>query len=132
MTHLIKPSLVNCSYEDKYRQIFWENNLFQRPWIIIKLLAGLFVNLIYLFFLKTPTDEDIVNYVENTTLALLLESGASESCKLEMKDCKLKSCLPSVELRSFKMVFKKHPQVRVSIESFQFNDRIITNRIPIM
>ena len=103
--------------------------------MIIKLLAGLFVNIIvYLFFLKTPTDEDIVNFVENTTLALLLDfdSSETESRKLEMEDCEIKSCIPSVALRSFKMVFKKHPQGRVSIESFQFNGRIITNRILMM
>ena len=135
MTHLIKPSLVNCSYEDKYRRLFWENRLFQTPWMIIKLLAGLFVNLIiYLFFLKTPTDKDIVNFVENTTLALLLDFGSSETAsrKLEMEDCEIKSCLPSVALGSFKMIFKKHPQGRVSIELFQFNGRIITNRILMM
>ena len=128
MSQLIKPSLVNCDYEEKYEKIFKENSRFQSPWMIIKFLAGLIYNVfVYLFLLKDPTDEDIVEYVENSTLALLLNSDAEEST-LEVEDCNLESCLPSVAINSINMVFKKHPQGKASIESFHLNGEKITNR----
>ena len=74
---MIKPSIVNCDYKEKYREIFWENRLLQTPWVAIKLLVGLLFNLIvFIFLLKDPTDDDIINYVENSPLALLIWSGA--------------------------------------------------------
>ena len=70
---MIKPSIVNCDYKEKYREIFWENRLLQTPWVAIKLLVGLLFNLIvFIFLLKDPTDDDIINYVENSPLALLI------------------------------------------------------------
>ena len=132
MGRLIKPSIVNCDFEEKYKWIFWEHKLFQAPWMIAKLVVGLIYNIIiYLFILKEPTDDDIVNYLENTTMALLVNSGSNRST-FEVDDCQLKSCLSSVTVRSIKIVFKKDARGRATIEAFHFNGEKITNKCLMM
>ena len=132
MGQLIKRSIVNCDFEEKYKRIFWENKIFQAPWMIAKLVVGLIYNLIiYLFILKEPTDDDIVDYLENSTMALLVNSGGNRST-FEVEDCHLKSCLSSVTIKSIKIVFKKDARGKAKIEAFHFNEEKIANRCLMM
>ena len=129
----IKPSIVNCDYDKKYKDIFWENRCFQSPWAILKFFQGLLYNLcVYLFFLKSPTDSDIVKYLENTTLSLYVISGPDGISKFQIEHCKLKSCVPNVCLKSINIVYRKLSLNTANIQSFHYNGKSIRNKALMM
>ena len=133
MEDIIKPSIVNCDYKEKYWRIFWENRILQSPWMLLKLLIGLiYSSVVYLFLLKDPTDEDIISYVENTTLAWLLVDQGQGKCSLEIEGCKIKSFFSTSKLKSFKMDCTRHTTGGATIQKFLFNGDEITDRTLMM
>lgn len=126
MVELIKLSLLNCTYQEKYRKLFWENKVFQSTWMLVKFFLGLIFNLfVYFLAMREPTDKDIVDYVENTTLSLLVTSGQDGNF-LKVKNCKLVSS--TVLIQSISLQYTKNGKGDVSIHKFHLNGEIINSR----
>ena len=126
----IELSLLNCDYQKKYHKLFQENRLYQSPWMLIKFLVGLIYNLlIYVFAMHDPTDKDIVDYIENTTLSLLVRSGPNGNF-LRIRNCKLATS--TTFLRNFDLRYRKDDRGHVSELTLNLNGNTITSRNVIM
>eukprot|EP00058_Branchiostoma_floridae_P020945 XP_002606435.1 hypothetical protein BRAFLDRAFT_67687 [Branchiostoma floridae] len=90
----ILPRIDDCECTPSVQHIFRRHYLLQSPMYYIRWIYAILYSLYLLFVLRTPKDRDIVGYIENTTMAMLIRpatDGKSGEYEVTVCDCKLRA-----------------------------------------
>ncbi|XP_078610396.1 uncharacterized protein LOC144881302 [Branchiostoma floridae x Branchiostoma japonicum] len=93
-TFQILPRIDDCEWTPSVQHLFRRHYLLQSPMYYIRWLYAVLYSLYLLFVLRAPTDADIVGFIENTTMAMLIcPATHSKSGEYEVTvcDCKLRA-----------------------------------------
>ena len=125
---MLQPDLADCHFSPELTETFNRYYLYQVSWYYFKWIWSVLYSLLLMVFLRTPTDQDILKYVENTLLSMLVRVSKdcmAEEYVLEVKDCKLR-LTGGYELRQMRLVYRKmhrkDQSVTYQIISFFRND----------
>ena len=104
----VVTGLTNCSYRPSLRRIFLRHYLLQSTWQVLKFFWSVaYTILLMMFWLRSPTDRDIVRYMEGTVLGLLISrvSDQDDTYSLDVDECHLQGTLGKIT--SFHVVYTK-------------------------
>ena len=104
----VVTGLANCSYRPSLRRIFLRHYLLQSTWQVLKFFWSVaYTILLMMFWLRSPTDRDIVRYMEGTVLGLLISrvSDQDDTYSLDVDECHLQGSLGRIT--SFHVVYTK-------------------------
>ncbi|XP_035665406.1 uncharacterized protein LOC118408656 [Branchiostoma floridae] len=92
----ILPRIDDCECTPSIQHLFRRHYLLQSPMYYIRWLYAVIYSLYLLFVLRSrdPTDTDIVGYIENTTMAILVRpatDGKLGEYEVTFCDCKLRT-----------------------------------------
>ncbi|CAH1268891.1 Hypp4016 [Branchiostoma lanceolatum] len=105
----VHPDLADCHPIPSVAHLFRRHWFLQSPMYFIRWIYAVFYSLYLLLVLRDPTDSDIVEYVENTTLAMLIRlarNGRPEEYDVTVGDCKLRAS-GGYKLKSWSLTYKK-------------------------
>ncbi|XP_066291403.1 uncharacterized protein [Branchiostoma lanceolatum] len=87
-----RPRIDDCECTPSVQHLFRRHYLLQSPMYYIRWIYAVLYSLYILFFLRDPTDRDIVGYIENTTMAMLIRrDGKTGEYEVTVSDCKLRA-----------------------------------------
>ncbi|KAI8506456.1 hypothetical protein Bbelb_158830 [Branchiostoma belcheri] len=104
----ILPRIDDCECTPSVQHLFWRHYLLQSPMYYIRWIYAALYLLYLLFVMRVPTDRDIVGYIENTTMAMLIRpatDGKSGEYEVTVRDCKLRA-LGGYKLKSMSLRYK--------------------------
>ncbi|XP_019632431.1 PREDICTED: uncharacterized protein LOC109476046 [Branchiostoma belcheri] len=128
----ILPSIDDCEWTPSVQHLFWRHYLLQSPMYFIRWIYVALYSLYLLFVMRAPTDRDIVGYIENTTMAMLIRpatDGKSGEYEVTVKYCKLRAS-GGYRLKNMSLRYKKSKS-DVRVLCFTRNGVKINNRCQI-
>ncbi|CAH1256893.1 Hypp1749 [Branchiostoma lanceolatum] len=90
----VHPRLDDCECTPSVKHLFLRHHILQTPMFFIRWIYAALYSLYLLFVLRAPTDRDIVDFIENTTMAMLIRPAADDKpgeYKVTVNDCKLRA-----------------------------------------
>ncbi|KAI8506457.1 hypothetical protein Bbelb_158840 [Branchiostoma belcheri] len=128
----ILPRIDDCDCTPSVQHLFRRHYLLQSPMYYIRWIYAALYSLYLLFVMRVPTDRDIVGYIENTTMAMLIRpatDGKSGEYEVTVRDCKLRA-LRGYKLKSMSLRYKRGMS-GVEVLCFTRNGVKIDNRYQI-
>ncbi|CAH1253007.1 Hypp1061 [Branchiostoma lanceolatum] len=105
----VHPRIDDCECTPSVQHLFLRHYLLQRPMFFIRWIYAALYSLYLLFVLRAPTDRDIVDFIENTTMAMLIRPATDDKSgeyKLTVNDCKLRAS-GGYKLKNMSLGYKK-------------------------
>ncbi|XP_066292664.1 uncharacterized protein [Branchiostoma lanceolatum] len=126
----VRPRIDDCECTPCVQHLFRRHYLLQSPMYYIRWIYAVLYSLYLLFFLRDPTDRDIVGYIENTTMTMLIRrDGGSGECEVTVSDCKLRAS-GGYKLKNMSLRYKAGRN-GVQILNFTRNGDEVTDRAQI-
>ncbi|XP_019642626.1 PREDICTED: uncharacterized protein LOC109483926 [Branchiostoma belcheri] len=125
----ILPRIDDCECTPNVQHLFRRHHLLQSPMYYIRWIYAAFYSLYLLFFMEPPTDRDIVGYIENTTMVMLIRPAADGRLgeyEVTVRDCKLRAS-GGYKLKNMSLRYKRGKR-GVRLLSFTRNGVRMSNR----
>ena len=73
-------SLINCQQEPKLMHLFMRHWILQSPLYYIRAGVGAIYAFIIVPWLRKPVERDIIDFIESTTLGILVKQDEQGTC----------------------------------------------------
>ncbi|XP_035696805.1 uncharacterized protein LOC118430202 [Branchiostoma floridae] len=104
----VQPNLTDCHPSPSLVHLFRRHRILQSPMYLVRWIYALVYSLYLMLFVRAPNDSDVVEYIETTTLAMLIRpasNGRSDEYDITVNDCKLRAT-GDYELKSLSLRYK--------------------------